>query len=97
MLPQTKFKVYIHLRLRKGTVCQGNIRLECNHLLKANSESERNVPHFISQDILSPLIKKDVTYVSGGKLGSGSYDKVVSCTANFDITHNPLTKFLVKL
>ncbi len=75
MLPQKKFKVYIHLSLGKGTLCQGNIRLECNHLLVAISESERNVPHFISQDILSSLIKRDVTDVSGGKLGSGSYEK----------------------
>lgn len=52
-----------------------NFRLGCNHLLEAISESERNVPHFICQGILSSLIKKDATDVSGGKLGSGSYDK----------------------
>lgn len=63
MLPQTKFKVYIYLSLRKATPSQGNIRLECNHLLEAISESQRDVPHFISQDILSSLIKGDVTDV----------------------------------
>lgn len=73
MLPQTKSEVYIHPSLRKGSMCQGNIRLESNHLLEAVSESGRNVPHFIRQDILSSLIKRDVTDVSGGKLGRGAY------------------------
>ncbi len=97
MLPQTKFKVYVHLSPGKVTLCQGNISLECNHRLQAISESGHNVPHFISQDIFSPLIKRDITDASGGKLGRGSYDKVVSCTANFDITHSAFTGFLVKL
>jgi len=39
------------------------------HLLEAIPESECNVPHFNSQDILSLLIKKDVTDVSEAKLG----------------------------
>lgn len=64
---------------------------------RGHIESERNVPHFISQDSLSALIKRDVTDVSGGTLGSSSYDKVVFRTANSDITDNALTKSFVKL